>query len=235
MTNELIPWVDSHFRTMADKDHRAMGGLSMGGGITAAVTMVNLDKFSYIGLFSGGSAAGFGGRGRGGAAPGATPAAPPAPAHTRPQDRLQRRNGRSGGVQQEGQGPLHDLRDRTPAGKSRRPEETPGTTERCRHHEQLYLFVSRHHARMADVAKELLYFRSASIQVDGPFRPNGTSSALCHSWRSKEIWCGEGDVKPHEIAPASTSSLRGSHLTSTRRFGVPVANLRSDNGNWPPS
>ena len=69
MTNELIPWVDSHFRTLADKDHRAMGGLSMGGGITAAVTMVNLDKFSYIGLFSGGSAAGFGGRGRGGAAP----------------------------------------------------------------------------------------------------------------------------------------------------------------------
>ena len=79
MTNELIPWVDSHFRTVADRDHRAMGGLSMGGGITAAVTMVNLDKFSYIGLFSGGSAAGFGGgRGRGGAAPGATPATAPA-------------------------------------------------------------------------------------------------------------------------------------------------------------
>ena len=57
-----------------------MGGLSMGGGITAAVAMVNLDKFAYIGLFSGGSAAGFGGRGRGGAAPGATPAAAPAPA-----------------------------------------------------------------------------------------------------------------------------------------------------------
>jgi enterochelin esterase-like enzyme len=80
MTNELIPWVDSHFRTLADKDHRAMGGLSMGGGITAAVTMVNLDKFSYIGLFSGGSAAGFGGRGRGGAATSAAPAAAPAPA-----------------------------------------------------------------------------------------------------------------------------------------------------------
>ena len=78
MTNELIPWVDSHFRTLPDKDHRAMGGLSMGGGITAAVTMVNLDKFSSIGLFSGGSAGGFaGGRGRGGAAPGATPAARP--------------------------------------------------------------------------------------------------------------------------------------------------------------
>ena len=53
----------------------------MGGGITAAVTMVNLDKFSSIGLFSGGSAGGFaGGRGRGGAAPGATPRAPAQPA-----------------------------------------------------------------------------------------------------------------------------------------------------------
>jgi enterochelin esterase-like enzyme len=79
MVNDLIPWVDSHYRTLSDKNHRAMGGLSMGGGVTASVTMVNLDKFSYIGLFSGGSAAGFGGGGRGGA-PGATPAAPAAPA-----------------------------------------------------------------------------------------------------------------------------------------------------------
>jgi enterochelin esterase-like enzyme len=72
MVNDLIPWVDSNFRTLTDKDHRAMAGLSMGGGQTASVTMVNLDKFSYIGLFSGGAATGFGGRG---AAPGATPAA----------------------------------------------------------------------------------------------------------------------------------------------------------------
>jgi S-formylglutathione hydrolase FrmB len=62
---------------MPDKDHRGMSGLSMGGGQTAAVTMVNLDKFSYIGLFSGGAATG-GGRGRGGAAgSGAAGAAPP--------------------------------------------------------------------------------------------------------------------------------------------------------------
>ena len=65
MVNDLIPWVDSNFRTLADKDHRAMAGLSMGGMQTAAVTMVNLDKFSYIGLFSGGTAAGFGAGGRG--------------------------------------------------------------------------------------------------------------------------------------------------------------------------
>jgi len=76
MVNDLIPWIDSNFRTLADKDHRAMAGLSMGGMQTVSITMVNLDKFSHIGLFSGGAAAG--GRGRGGATPGAAPA--PAPA-----------------------------------------------------------------------------------------------------------------------------------------------------------
>jgi len=76
MINDLIPWVDANFRTLADKDHRAMGGLSMGGMITASITMVNLDKFSCIGLFSGGSASGFGRGGAPGGAPGAAPAAP---------------------------------------------------------------------------------------------------------------------------------------------------------------
>jgi enterochelin esterase family protein len=55
-----------------------MAGLSMGGGQTATISMVNLDKFSAIGLFSGGAAIGFGGRGRGGAAPAAAPAPTPA-------------------------------------------------------------------------------------------------------------------------------------------------------------
>jgi len=65
MINDLIPWVDSNYRTVADKDHRAMAGLSMGGFMTASVTMSNLDKFSYIGLLSGGTAAGFGAGGPG--------------------------------------------------------------------------------------------------------------------------------------------------------------------------
>jgi enterochelin esterase-like enzyme len=78
MVNDLIPWIDSNFRTLADKDHRAMAGLSMGGMQTASVTMVNLDKFSYIGLFSGGTAAGFGGGGRGSPIPVAPPSAAPA-------------------------------------------------------------------------------------------------------------------------------------------------------------
>jgi enterochelin esterase family protein len=76
MVNDLIPWVDGNFRTLTDKDHRAMAGLSMGGMQTAAITMVNLDKFSYIGLFSGGSAPGFGPGGAGSPAPVATQADP---------------------------------------------------------------------------------------------------------------------------------------------------------------
>ncbi|NLT65020.1 MAG: esterase [Acidobacteria bacterium] len=74
MVNDLIPWVDRNFRTLADRSHRAMAGLSMGGMQTASVTMANLDKFSYIGLFSGGAAMGFAQGGPGKPAPGAAPA-----------------------------------------------------------------------------------------------------------------------------------------------------------------
>jgi S-formylglutathione hydrolase FrmB len=79
MVNDLIPWVDSNFRTIADKDHRAMAGLSMGGMQTASVAIANLDKFSHIGLFSGGAAMGLGPGGPGKTTPGAAPAAAPAP------------------------------------------------------------------------------------------------------------------------------------------------------------
>ena len=55
MTNDLIPFVDSNFRTLSDGNDRAMAGLSMGSMVTRTVTLANLDKFSYIGLFSGGT------------------------------------------------------------------------------------------------------------------------------------------------------------------------------------
>lgn len=55
LVNELVPYVDAHFRTLADQKHRAMAGLSMGGFETKAIAPANLDKFSHIGLFSGGS------------------------------------------------------------------------------------------------------------------------------------------------------------------------------------
>jgi len=53
MTQALIPYIDSHFRTLADRDHRAMAGLSMGGMQTFQVTFDHLELFSYIGGFSG--------------------------------------------------------------------------------------------------------------------------------------------------------------------------------------
>lgn len=54
LVDELIPYVDSRFRTLSDQPNRAMAGLSMGGMETKAITLKNLDKFSHIGLFSGG-------------------------------------------------------------------------------------------------------------------------------------------------------------------------------------
>jgi enterochelin esterase-like enzyme len=55
LVDELIPYVDANFRTFSDQPHRAMAGLSMGGMETKTITMANLDKFSHIGLLSGGT------------------------------------------------------------------------------------------------------------------------------------------------------------------------------------
>ena len=57
LTEDLIPYIDANFRTLADQPHRAMAGLSMGGMQTRSITLANLDKFSHIGIFSGGSIA----------------------------------------------------------------------------------------------------------------------------------------------------------------------------------
>ncbi|MGA9658873.1 MAG: alpha/beta hydrolase-fold protein [Asticcacaulis sp.] len=55
LLDELIPYVDSHFRTKADADHRAMAGLSMGGFETKLITFAHPEKFAYVGLLSGGT------------------------------------------------------------------------------------------------------------------------------------------------------------------------------------
>jgi enterochelin esterase family protein len=54
MLNDLIPFIDGNYRTLTDGENRAMAGLSMGGMVTTSVTFSNLDKFAYIGCFSGG-------------------------------------------------------------------------------------------------------------------------------------------------------------------------------------
>jgi Enterochelin esterase and related enzymes len=54
LVDELIPYVDANFRTIADQSHRAMAGLSMGGMETHAITLNRPDVFSYYALLSGG-------------------------------------------------------------------------------------------------------------------------------------------------------------------------------------
>ncbi len=53
MIHEIIPMIDAKFRTKADREHRAIAGLSMGANQTIRIIMNNLDKFSAIGGFSG--------------------------------------------------------------------------------------------------------------------------------------------------------------------------------------
>jgi enterochelin esterase-like enzyme len=53
VTQALIPFIDKTYRTIPDRNHRAMAGLSMGGMQTFQITLNHLDLFSYIGGFSG--------------------------------------------------------------------------------------------------------------------------------------------------------------------------------------
>ena len=54
LVDELVPYIDSHFNTIADKQHRAMTGLSMGGMETHAITLARPEVFGWYGLLSGG-------------------------------------------------------------------------------------------------------------------------------------------------------------------------------------
>jgi enterochelin esterase-like enzyme len=70
---DLMPYVEKNYRVVADRAHRAIAGLSMGGSQTLNIGVPNLEKFAYIGVYSSGLLGG--GRGRG-AAPDAGPAPP---------------------------------------------------------------------------------------------------------------------------------------------------------------
>ncbi len=54
LVDELIPYIDKNFLTIADRDHRAMAGLSMGGFETKLITLRRPEVFSAYGLLSGG-------------------------------------------------------------------------------------------------------------------------------------------------------------------------------------
>ena len=54
LVDDLVPYIDSHFKTIAKKDYRAMAGLSMGGMETRNITLARPEVFGYYGLLSGG-------------------------------------------------------------------------------------------------------------------------------------------------------------------------------------
>ncbi len=54
IVNDLVPFVEKHYRTLPGREHRALAGLSMGSGITANVGLKRLDLFASIGIMSAG-------------------------------------------------------------------------------------------------------------------------------------------------------------------------------------
>ena len=52
--NDIMPYVESHYRVHTDQQHRAIAGLSMGGGQTLNIAIPNPGKFAYVGVFSSG-------------------------------------------------------------------------------------------------------------------------------------------------------------------------------------
>ena len=59
VTQDLIPEIDRAYRTLTDRGHRAVAGLSMGGGQAMQIGLANLDRFAFIGSFSGAGARNF--------------------------------------------------------------------------------------------------------------------------------------------------------------------------------
>jgi enterochelin esterase family protein len=71
--NDVMPYVERHYRVLTDRPNRAIAGLSMGGSQTLDIAFRHLAKFAYIGVYSSGATLG-GGRGP---APGSSSASPP--------------------------------------------------------------------------------------------------------------------------------------------------------------
>ena len=55
LLKDIIPMVENNYRVIADTEHRALAGLSMGGMQTHMITLANPTKFAYVGMFSGGT------------------------------------------------------------------------------------------------------------------------------------------------------------------------------------
>jgi enterochelin esterase-like enzyme len=58
LLKDIIPYVESHYAVRADREHRALAGLSMGGGQSLRIGLKHLDVFAWIGAFSAGGGGG---------------------------------------------------------------------------------------------------------------------------------------------------------------------------------
>jgi enterochelin esterase family protein len=58
IVKDIVPFVENNYRVYTDKNHRAIAGLSMGGGHTVTTTNNNPNEFAYIGVFSAGGRVG---------------------------------------------------------------------------------------------------------------------------------------------------------------------------------
>lgn len=54
LVKDLVPFIDKTYRTLADRDHRAIAGLSVGGAQTMYAAFNHLDLFAWVAAFSGG-------------------------------------------------------------------------------------------------------------------------------------------------------------------------------------
>jgi enterochelin esterase-like enzyme len=52
LLNDVIPAIESRYSTLTDREHRALAGLSMGGGQTLNFGLTHLDRFAWLGAFS---------------------------------------------------------------------------------------------------------------------------------------------------------------------------------------
>ena len=52
LLKDIVPYIDSHYSVYTDRDHRALAGLSMGGGQTLNIGLVHPETFAYVGGFS---------------------------------------------------------------------------------------------------------------------------------------------------------------------------------------
>ncbi|MHB8969069.1 MAG: alpha/beta hydrolase [Pirellulaceae bacterium] len=52
LLNDVIPFIESHYAVQADREHRALAGLSMGGGQSLNFGLAHVDTFAWTGGFS---------------------------------------------------------------------------------------------------------------------------------------------------------------------------------------